>query len=141
MGLPEGSSSRICLPPLPQRCRCGSALQSRARPQLRWGGLRPQARCVPASELGFAPVGHELACSADTGLVQQEAQAASREARETGCGIKLDIEAETPSAERDRLLDIIDLVTRPHHSDPRLRARRGTHDIHYAHRIRWLLLN
>src|SRR5215208_6501007 len=69
-----------------------------------------QLDAVPAARLGLAPVGHGLACSASAGLVQQEAQAASREDRETG-GIKLDTEAEPLAVERDCLLDVVDYVT------------------------------
>jgi hypothetical protein len=65
---------------------------------------------VPAAWLRIAPVGHGLARSAGTGLVQQKAQLASREDRETG-GIKLYTEAEVLGVERDRLLDVINYVT------------------------------
>jgi hypothetical protein len=51
-----------------------------------------------------------LARSAGTGLVEQEAQVASREDRETG-GVKLYTEAEVLGVERDRRLDVINYVT------------------------------
>src|ERR687894_649406 len=66
---------------------------------------------VPAARLGLPAVGHGLACPSSVGLVQQEAQVASREDRETGGGVKLDTEAEPPGVERDRLLDVINYVT------------------------------
>src|SRR5918998_5521926 len=70
-----------------------------------------QLDAVPAARLGPPAVGHGLARSAGTGLVQQEAQVASREDRETGGGVKLDTEAEPLGVERDRLLDVINYVT------------------------------
>src|SRR5918992_2688223 len=65
---------------------------------------------VPAAWLRIAPVGHGLARSAGTGLVEQEAQVASRDDRETG-GVKLYTEAEVLGVERDRCVDVINYVT------------------------------
>src|SRR5215208_7008260 len=65
---------------------------------------------VPAAWLRIAPVRHGLARSAGTGLVEQEAQVASREDRETG-GVKLYTEAEPLGVERDCRLDVMDYVT------------------------------
>src|SRR5215208_5648170 len=65
---------------------------------------------VPAAWLRIAPVRHGLARSAGTGLVEQKAQVASPEDRETG-GVKLYTEAEPLGVERDCRLDVMDYVT------------------------------
>src|SRR5919106_193637 len=66
---------------------------------------------VPAARLGLMSVGHGLACSAGAGLVQQEAQVASREDRETEGRVKLDAEAQPLGVERDRRFDVVDYIT------------------------------
>ena len=112
MGLPEGSSSRICLPPLPPTIslrKCASVSRNASTSRAEIVNLKLDA--VPAAWLRIAPVGHGLARSAGTGLVQQEAQVASREDRETGGGVKLDTETEPLGIERDRRLNVINYVT------------------------------
>src|SRR5215211_7119539 len=92
-------------------------LVAKVRPRVAYGPnlagevVDLQLDAVPAARLGFPAVGHGLACPASAGLVQQEAQVASREDRETGGGVKLDAKAKPPSVERDRLLDVINYVT------------------------------
>src|SRR5215208_6771729 len=92
-------------------------LVAKVRPRVAYGPnlageiVDLQLDAVPAARLGLPAVGHGLACPASAGLVQQEAQVASREDRETGGGVKLDAKAEPPGVERDRLLDVINYVT------------------------------
>ena len=65
-------------------------LIAEASPRVSFGPNLPgevvdlQLDAVPAARLGLPAVGHGLACTASAGLVQQEAQVASREDRETG---------------------------------------------------------
>src|SRR5215216_2874397 len=92
-------------------------LVAKVRPRVAYGPnlageiVDLQLDAVPAARLGLPAVGHGLARSAGTRLVQQEAQVASREDRETGGGVKLDVKAEPLGVELDHRVDVMDYVT------------------------------
>jgi hypothetical protein len=76
---------------------------------------------VPAPWLRHPPRRHRLARSACTGAVEQEAQAISGEAGETGRGVHLQVKAEHFGVERNRRVHVMDDVANAksaHNGDP-----------------------
>src|SRR5918993_3714451 len=111
MGLPEGSSSRICLPPLPPTIslrKCASVSRNASTSLLRsstssWMRFQPPGSGLRPSGMGWP------APPAPGSLSRRRSSPRERTAKPGG--FKLYTEAEPLGVERDRRLAVINYVT------------------------------
>jgi hypothetical protein len=110
-GLPEGSSSRICLPPTPTTISFRNETPCFAK-LVDGGGQIGGVDCeaAPSSRLGLGAIGHRLAASAcGVRRAQDQAKVAASMAN-AGVGCISSFKTELLGIERDRFIDIVDYV-------------------------------
>ena len=112
-GLPDGSSTRICLPPTPVTMsfrKCAPAARSSSTFAARSGHLEREA--IPASRCGDSPIRHGLAAPtwAAAGRTEDEPQVAAGQHGEGRSGVHVLVEAELPAVKLDRGIDVVDDV-------------------------------
>src|SRR5215212_1437363 len=111
MGLPEGSSSRICLPPLPptislRKCACVSR---NASTSLGRSSTSSWMRFQPPGS-GLRPSGVGWPAPPEPGSLSRRRRSPRQRTAKPG-GVKLYTEAEPLGVERDCRLDVMDYVT------------------------------
>jgi hypothetical protein len=95
IGFPEGSSSRICLPPRPVMIVAETNTQVAQRFNLANEIVDLQLNPVPPSGRWHPSVGHCLGrASSAARRINQESQVVARQDCESGSGIKTDLEVE-----------------------------------------------